>query len=42
MIDVKFTIGELEFNHDPEVIIAYRYSGRFYDRNWNEFIDDCD
>ena len=32
---VEFKIDELEFNHDPAVIMAYRYSGRFYDRNLN-------
>jgi hypothetical protein len=37
---VKFKISDLEFNHDPEFIIAYKYLGRFYDRNLNEYIDD--
>ena len=40
MGDVNFTIGELEFDKDPETIIAYHYSGRFYDINLNEYIDD--
>ena len=37
---VEFKISDLEFNHDPEFIIAYKYLGRFYDRNLNEYIDD--
>ena len=37
---VDFKISDLVFNHDPEFIISYHYSGRFYDRNFNEYIDD--
>jgi hypothetical protein len=39
---VKFKISDLVFNHDPEFIITYQCSGRFYDRNLNEYIDDDD
>ena len=37
---VDFKISDLVFNQDPEFIISYHYSGRFYDRNLNEYIDD--
>ena len=39
---VNFKISDLVFNHDPgpEFIISYFYSGRFYYRNLNEYIDD--
>ena len=40
--DVRFKISDLKFNHDPEFIITYQCSGRFYDRNLNECIDDDD
>ncbi len=40
MGDVEFTIGELEFNYDPEFIIAYENTDRFYDRNLKDFIND--
>ncbi len=40
--DVRFKISDLVFNHDPEFIITYQCSGRFYDRNLNEYIDDDD
>ena len=36
--DVEFTVGELEFNHDPEFIIAYKNTDRFYDRDLEDFI----
>ncbi len=42
MGDVKFTIGELELNPKPEFIIAYHYSGRFYDRFLNEYMNNGD
>jgi hypothetical protein len=34
--DVRFKISDLVFNHDPEFIITYQCSGRFYDKNLNE------
>ena len=40
--DVKFTIGELDFNHDPEFIKAYQNSDRFYDRDFEDYINDRD
>ena len=40
MEDVEFTIGDLEFNHDPETIIAYKNTDRFYDRDLKDFIND--
>ena len=40
MGDVEFTVGELEFNHDPEFIIAYKNTDRFYDRDLEDFIND--
>ena len=33
--DVRFKISNLVFNHDPEFIITYQCSGRFYDRKMN-------
>ena len=39
---VEFKISNLIFNHDPEFIITYQCSGRFYDRNLNEYIDNDD
>ena len=38
MKGVEFTIGDLEFNHDPETIIAYKNTDRFYNRNLKDFI----
>ena len=38
--DVEFTIGDLEFNHDPEIIIVYKNTDRFYDRDLKDFIND--
>ena len=40
MEDVEFTIGDLEFNHDPETIVAYKNSDRLYDRDLEDFIND--
>ena len=40
MGDVEFKIDELEFNHDPEIIIAYKNTNRFYDRALEDFIND--
>ena len=40
--DVKFKIEEIYFDDDPEIIIAYKNTDRFYDRNLNEYIDDDD
>ena len=40
MGDVEFTIGELEFDDDPEIIIAYKNTDRFYDRDLKDFIND--
>ena len=39
MGDVEFKIDELEFNHDPEIIIAYKNTDRFYDRALEDFIN---
>ena len=40
--DVRFTISDLKFNHDPEFIIAYKNTDRFYDRDLKDCIDDDD
>ena len=40
MGDVEFKIEDLEFNHDPETIIAYENTERFYDRALEDFIND--
>ena len=40
MGDVEFTIGDLVFDNDPETIIAYKNTDRFYDRDLEDFIDD--
>ena len=40
MGDVEFKIDELEFNHDPEIIIAYKNTDRFYDRALKDVIND--
>ena len=42
MGDVRFKIEEIKFDDDPEIIIAYKNTDRFYDRNLNEYIDDDD
>ena len=42
MGDVEFKIDELEFNHDPEIIIAYKNTDRFYDRDLKNCIDNDD
>ena len=34
MGDVEFKIDELEFNHDPEIIIAYKNTERFMTEIW--------
>ena len=40
--DVRFKISDLKFNHDPEFIIAYKNTDRFYDRDLKDCIDDDD
>ena len=40
--DVRFKISDLKFNHDPEFIIAYENTDRFYDRDLKDCIDDDD
>ena len=40
MGDVEFTIGELEFDDDPETIIAYENTERFYDRALEDYINE--
>ena len=40
--NVRFKISDLEFNHDPEFIIAYENTDRFYDRDLKDCIDDDD
>ena len=40
--DVRFKISDLRFNHDPEFIIAYKNTDRFYDRDLKDCIDDDD
>ena len=40
--DVRFKISDLQFNHDPEFIIAYKNTDRFYDRDLKDYINDDD
>ena len=40
MGDVEFKIEDLEFDDDPETIIAYENTERFYDRALEDFIND--
>jgi hypothetical protein len=39
MGDVEFKIEEIKYDNDPEIIIAYKNTGRFYDRDLEDFID---
>ena len=41
-ITVRFKISDLKFNHDPEFIIAYENTDRFYDRDLKDCIEDDD
>ena len=38
--DVEFKIEEINFDDDPEIIIAYKNTDRFYDRALEDFIQD--
>ena len=40
MGDVEFKIEEIKFNNNPEIIIAYKNTNRFYDRALEDFIQD--
>ena len=40
--DVEFKIEEINFDDDPEIIIAYKNTDRFYDRALKDFINDDD
>jgi hypothetical protein len=40
MGDVDFKIEEINFDDDPEIIIAYKNTDRFYDRALEDFIND--
>jgi hypothetical protein len=40
MGDVEFKIEEIKFDNDPEIIIAYKNTDRFYDRALEDFIND--
>ena len=40
MGDVRFKIEEIKFDDDPEIIIAYKNTDRFYDRDLKDCIDD--
>ena len=40
--DVRFKISDLKFNHDPEFIIAYENTDRFYDRDLKDCIENDD
>ena len=37
--DVEFKIEEIKFDDDPETIIAYKNTDRFYDRDLEDIID---
>ena len=39
MGDVEFKIEEIKFDNDPEIIIAYKNTERFYDRALEDFIN---
>ena len=39
MGDVEFKIEEINFDDDPEIIIAYKNTERFYDRALEDFIN---
>ena len=39
MGDVDFKIEEINFDDDPEIIIAYKNTDRFYDRALEDFIN---
>ena len=39
MGDVEFKIEEINFDDDPEIIIAYKNTERFYDRVLEDFIN---
>ena len=38
--DVEFKIADIIFDDDPEIIIAYKNTDRFYDRALEDFIND--
>ena len=38
MGDVEFKIEELEFDDDPETIITYKNTDRFYDRDLKDLL----
>ena len=38
--DVRFKIAEINFDDDPEIIIAYKNTDRFYDRALKDVIND--
>ena len=38
--DVRFKIEEINFDDDPEIIIAYKNTDRFYDRALKDVIND--
>jgi hypothetical protein len=40
--DVRFKISDLKFNHDPEFVIAYKNTDRFYDRDLKDCIEEED
>ena len=40
--DVRFKIAEINFDDDPEIIIAYKNTDRFYDRDLKDFIENDD
>jgi hypothetical protein len=40
MGDVEFKIEEINFDDDPEIIIGYKNTDRFYDRALKDYIDD--
>ena len=37
--DVEFKIGKIKFDDDPEIIIAYKNTDRFYDRDLEDIIN---
>ncbi len=39
MGDVEFKFEEINFDDDPEIIIAYKNTDRFYDRALEDFIN---
>ena len=38
MGDVEFKIEEIKFDNDPEIILAYKNTNRFYDKDLEDLL----